>query len=37
MMSMALWLLTFLVPLQMVIGDMHDLRHRFGERAPVQC
>jgi cytochrome bd ubiquinol oxidase subunit I len=28
MMSMALWLLTFLVPLQMVIGDMHGLNTR---------
>jgi cytochrome bd-type quinol oxidase subunit 1 len=28
MMSMALWLLTFLVPLQMIIGDMHGLNTR---------
>jgi cytochrome d ubiquinol oxidase subunit I len=28
MMSMALWLLTVLVPLQMVIGDMHGLNTR---------
>src|SRR4029077_8594285 len=28
MMSMALWLLTVLVPLQMIIGDMHGLNTR---------